>query len=100
MPSLCKTLKEYKDPNRRYWAARSLGQFGPQAKAAVPDLIEALRDEDKMVRMGAGYALAEIGADAADAVPALREAARDPENEVRDAAQYALKQIQKKGKKP
>src|SRR5262249_51450639 len=100
VPSLRKTLREDKDLNMRYWAAEALGQFGPQAKEAVPDLVEALKDEDKTVRMGAGYALAEIGADAADAVPALQEAARGPEKEVRDAAQYALKRIRQKGKKP
>jgi 3-methyladenine DNA glycosylase AlkD len=99
VPSLRKTLREDKDPNMRYYAAQSLGHFGPEAKAAVPDLIEALKDEDKMVRMGAGYALAEIGPDAADAVPALQDAAKDPEKEVRDAAEYALKQIGRKGKK-
>jgi HEAT repeat protein len=99
VPSLCKTLREDKDPNMRYWAAQSLGQFGPEGRAAVPDLIEALKDEDSMVRMGAGYALAEIGPDAADAVPALQEAARDNEKDVRDAAAYAMKQIRQKGKK-
>jgi HEAT repeat protein len=99
VPTLCKTLREDKDPNMRYWAAQSLGQFGPAAKAAVPELIAALKDEDKMVRMGAGYALAEIGPAAADAVPALQEAAKGPEKEVRAGAEYALKQIRQKGKK-
>jgi HEAT repeat protein len=99
VPSLRKTLREHKDPNMRYWAAQSLGQFGPEAKAAVPDLIEAMKDKNKMVQMGAGYALAELGPAAADAVPALQEAAKSPEKEVRDAAEYALKQILQKGQK-
>jgi HEAT repeats len=47
--------------NMRYWAAESLGKFGPDAQAAVPDLVAALKDESKMVRMGAAYALGEIG---------------------------------------
>ncbi len=97
VPSLVKTLKEDKDPNMRYYAAQSLGQFGPEAKTAVPDLIEALKDESKMVRMGAAYALGEIGS--TEAVPALQEAARDAEKEVRDAAAFAIKQIKQKGKK-
>jgi HEAT repeat protein len=97
--SLRKTLREDKDPNMRYWAAESLGHYGPKAKEAVPDLIEALKDENRLVRMGAGYALAEIGPDAADALPALQEAARDSEKEVRDAAEYALKQIRGRDKK-
>lgn len=94
--SLTKTLKEDKDPNMRYYAAQSLGQFGPEAKTAVPDLIAALKDESKMVRMGTAYALGEIGS--ADAVPSLQEAGKDPEKEVRAAAAHALKQLQQKGK--
>jgi len=95
--SLRETLRNHKDPNMRYWAAQSLGKFGEKAGEAVPDLIDALRDEDKMVRMGAGYALGELGAAAGDAVPALQEASKDPEQEVRDAAASALKQIRQKG---
>src|SRR5215204_4317297 len=79
VPSLVTTLKEDKDPNMRYWAAESLGKFGPEAQSAVPDLIAALKDESKMVRMGAAYALGAIGS--ADAVPALQEAAKDTEKE-------------------
>jgi HEAT repeat protein len=97
--SLRETLRNDKDPNMRYYAAESLGKFGDRAAEAVPDLIEALRDEDKMVRMGAGYALAELGAAAGDAVPALQEATKDPAPEVRDAATSALKQIRQKGTK-
>jgi HEAT repeat protein len=97
VPALVKTLKEDKDPNMRYWAAESLGKFGPEARSAVPDLIEALKDDSKMVRMGVAYALGEIGG--ADATAALQEATKDPEKEVRDAAASALKQIQQKGKK-
>src|SRR5205807_9546376 len=97
VPSLVKTLKEDKDPNMRYWAAESLGKFGPEAQAAVPDLVAALQDESKMVRMGAAYALGEIGS--ADAVPPLQEARNDSEKEVRDAAVTALKRIQQKGQK-
>src|SRR5262245_11002688 len=97
VPSLVTTLKEDKDPNMRYWAAESLGKFGPEARSAVPDLITALKDENKMVRMGAAYALGSIGS--ADAATALQEAGKDPEKEVRDAAATALKQVQQKGKK-
>src|SRR5262245_9763145 len=94
VPSLVRTLKEDKDPNMRYYAAQSLGQFGSEAASAVPDLITALKDEHAMVRMGAAYALGEIGS--ADAVPALQEASKDGEKQVRDAAAHAIKQIQQK----
>jgi HEAT repeat protein len=96
VPSLVKILKENKDPNMRYYAAESLGHFGAEARVAVPDLVAALKDDNKMVRMGVAYALGEIGS--ADAVPALQEATKDPENDVRVAAQTALRQIQQKAK--
>ena len=96
VPSLVKILKQDKDPNMRYYAAESLGHFGPGGRSAVPDLIAALKDENQTVRMGVAYALGEIGS--ADAVPALQEATKDPENDVRVAAQTALRQIQQKAK--
>jgi HEAT repeat protein len=95
--TLTKTLREEKDPNMRFYAAQSLGQFGREAQPAVPDLVTSLKDESPMVRMGAAYALGEIRSP--DAVPALQEAAKDSEKEVRDAAAFALKQIQQKTKK-
>src|SRR5436305_2014104 len=83
VPSLVKTLKESEDPNMRYWAADALGKFGHAAEPAVPDLISALNDQSKMVRMGAAYALGEVGA--AEALPALQTAGKDAEKDVRDA---------------
>jgi HEAT repeat protein len=97
VPSLVKTLKKDKDPNMRYYAAESLGHYGPAAVPAVPDLIAALKDDNKMVRMGVAYALGEIGL--SDAVPALEEATKDPENEVRVAAVTALQWIRQKDQK-
>jgi HEAT repeat protein len=46
-------------------AARSLGQIGPAAKAAVSALIDALKDEDKDVRTAAAEALKKIDPEAA-----------------------------------
>src|SRR5207302_9234188 len=65
---LTKTLKD-KDPNMRYWAATSLGSYGPQAHVAIPNLVESLNDDNSMVRMGAAYALAEMGPAAEAARP-------------------------------
>ena len=93
---LTATLKD-KDPNMRYWAAESLGRFGPGAERAVPELTAALHDEEAMVRSGAAYALAEIGRPADAAKDALTEATKDSQKEVRDAAAYALKRISGKG---
>jgi HEAT repeat protein len=97
VPTLVKTLKEDADPNMRYWAAEALGKLGAGAEAAGPDLIAALKDESKLVRMGAAYALGEVRPP--EATPALQAATKDSEKEVRDAAAFALKQFQQKGKK-
>jgi hypothetical protein len=50
-------------------AARSLGEIGPDAKDAVPALIEALSDDD--VSLVAGWALGQIGTAAKSAAPAI-----------------------------
>lgn len=92
---LVTTLQD-NDPNMRYWAAESLGHYGPAAKSAVPELAATLQDDSKMVRMGAAYALAEIGPAAEPARDALTAAANDPEQEVREAAAYALQRVSAK----
>src|SRR5262245_14586682 len=61
--SLAELLERLKDakPETRYRAARELGHRRAEAKEVVPVLTQALKDEDKRVRMGGAYALAEIG---------------------------------------
>jgi hypothetical protein len=56
--------------NIRREAARALGEIGPGAVDAVPELIEALNDED--VDLIAVCALGEIGPAAVAAAPAIR----------------------------
>jgi HEAT repeat protein len=58
-------------------AARSLGVLGPDARAAVPDLIGALHDPDAEVRMAAVFTLGQIGPAAADAVEPLMQLVTD-----------------------
>jgi HEAT repeat protein len=58
------------DINIRREAARALGEIGPEAKEAVPELIEALNDED--MDLIALCALGRIGPAARAAVPAMR----------------------------
>jgi HEAT repeat protein len=58
--------------------AQVLGSFGPEAQAAIPALIEAVRSREKddmnlRVRRAAMLALGEIGAEARVAVPVLRQ---------------------------
>ena len=71
----------------RMAAARSLGIIGPAARAAVPALVGALRDQETGVRWEAATALGRIGK---DSVPALLEAVWDRDVKVRHTATYAL----------
>jgi HEAT repeat protein len=49
------------EPKFRAGAANALGVLGPAAKAAVPALKKALKDEDEKVRQSAAVALKAIG---------------------------------------
>jgi HEAT repeat protein len=71
----------------------ALSQIGPEAKAAVPALAQAVSDPDFHVRGNAVRALGAIGPDAAAAVPDLIKALSDPESEIRKAAATALGKI-------
>ncbi|MEW6357957.1 MAG: pentapeptide repeat-containing protein [Planctomycetota bacterium] len=80
------------DWHARWSAAVALGQIGPDAALAVPDLIECMKDEKRAVRYTAVCALSAIGAPAANAaVPALVTALRDSDLAVRGEAAKALK---------
>jgi HEAT repeat protein len=72
---------------------RWLGDQGEIAVRAVPDLITALQDSDKMVRRVAAFTLGRIGEGAAAAVPMLVTALSDSEQEVREFAAFALGRI-------
>ena len=61
--------------------------------AAVPALIEALKDDDADVRSSAADVLGNIGAEAKAAVPALIEALKDDDADVRSSTAYALGNI-------
>ena len=71
-------------------AADALGKVGP---AAVPALIEALRDNSSYVRWAAVAVLGEMSTTAADAVPPLIEALRGDDKDVRWAAVGALGKV-------
>ncbi len=99
VPALVQTMKEgLKDPDahvdRRPFVAEVLGWMGPEARAAVPALIEGLgRDKDTIFREACIRALEGIGPAAKDAVPALRQALQDDNPGVRSLARSALKKI-------
>src|ERR1043166_9930771 len=71
-------------------AAEALGELGPDAKAAAPDLAAALKDKDDGVRIKAAAALWSIGSAGATAVPDLIAALQDKRAEVRLGAAGAL----------
>ena len=79
---LIQNLRSFVSKDRLY-ASGSLRAIGPAAEAAVPALIEALKDEDSNVRGSAADALGKIGP---AAVPALIEALRDDDSDVRYTA--------------
>src|SRR5262249_52412652 len=78
-------------------AAQALGQLGPDAKSAVPALIEALRDAS--VRIDAATALGDIGPEAKKAVGALRDAigakGAKRDKEFTKAVNEAIRKIEK-----
>ncbi len=71
LPAAAGLLKD-PDPAVRKLAAMDLGaEFGPDAKAAVPDLVRCLYDPFAEVRSAAAEALGRVGPGAADAVGPL-----------------------------
>lgn len=76
------------------YAAAALMRMGPEARGAVPSLIELLeRGKDSQERYAACRALAAIGRDASRALPALETATNDADPSVRSGALYALREI-------
>jgi HEAT repeat protein len=77
LAALLELLKQ-RDSKVRQQAAGLLYRYGSAAKAAVPALVEILRnDTDQQTRMAAARALGAIGPDAKAAVPTLKAAAKD-----------------------
>lgn len=67
----------------RTWAAGQVGKIGPDAKAAIPKLVEHLKADVEADRTGYVSALGAIGP---DALPAVAELIRDKDPSVRKAA--------------
>ncbi|MFX1563611.1 MAG: HEAT repeat domain-containing protein, partial [Promethearchaeota archaeon] len=76
-------------------ATEALGAIGP---AAVPSLIEALREDRPESRLMAIKALARIGLLPDEAIKNLEEALQDPDENVQTAARKALKRIKSETK--
>lgn len=85
-----KTLKA-RDPQLRVRAASALG--ATRSEAAVPALLEALKDENADLRLAAIEALGRIGREARGSIPALSEALTDTDPRIRSEAARALEKI-------
>ena len=77
----------------RKMAASALGEIGPDARQAIPALIQALGDVDEGVRRRVALSLGEMGAEARSAAPALILTLRDGSSSVRRWAAAALGEI-------
>jgi HEAT repeat protein len=80
-------------------AASALSVIGPEAQAAVPDLIALLKRRTGWPRYLAAEALGNIGPEAKAALPALREAMKDPAPLVQAGACVAVCQVDPQSKK-
>jgi NADPH-dependent curcumin reductase CurA len=60
VPALTKCLRDSVNPLARYSSARALGQFGGEARSAVPALLHAVNDPIAAVRREASNALQQI----------------------------------------
>jgi HEAT repeat protein len=79
----------------RRQAAASLGDVGPAAAAAAPELIGLLHDADETVRCQAAESLGKLGGDDPATVTALEGLLQDASSAVQTAAVRALGALQK-----
>jgi hypothetical protein len=79
------------DLEQRLRAARALGES--RSAAAVPPLLEALKDGSVELRLVAIQALGRIGREARAGAPALTEALRDGHPDIRSEARKALERM-------
>lgn len=78
------------DSRAKKQAALGLGDMGPDAENAIPELIETLKDPDLTVSFAAAQALGNIGE---KALPALKRSLLNPEGKHPENALVALRLI-------
>lgn len=78
------------NPEARYWACLVIAEIGPDAKETVPELLQAVKDEQPEVRHEALMALAATGDTSQATLDAAIAALADRENSVKYAAAYLL----------
>ncbi|MCG3179450.1 MAG: hypothetical protein BIFFINMI_01785 [Phycisphaerae bacterium] len=67
-----------------------LGEFGPLAKPAIPNVLAALKDPDEWTRNAAVSCIGKMGPTARECIPQLIEAMNDRSEHVRRSAAEAL----------
>lgn len=90
-------MREFAAPDfsRHVSAAQTLGNMGPAAKDAIPDLIKMLQSARMYGdRVLAAHVLGRIGPPAAAALPALKQALDDPNDHVRQSATEAIASLE------
>jgi serine/threonine-protein kinase len=81
----------------RFFAAKSLGEIGPEATDALRPLLDALGDADSNVRIEVVRAIGEIGSGDPYLVAELHKAhERDEQEKVREALDKAIEKLKKK----
>jgi HEAT repeat protein len=80
------------EPALRYEAARAAGEFGSEARALVPRLLQLAEGDDTEVALAAIWALGQIGGDAARRM--LKRLANSDEPLIQEAADEALAELQ------
>ncbi len=78
------------DPKTRSIAADSIGNMGPKAKDAVPDLIILMSSQVTSDRVSAAIALSKMGEAGKPALPILREHTTDSDATVARVSQLAV----------
>ncbi len=92
--SLIRLLKDKKAGDEVRWpVAMNLAKFGPNARQAVPVLLEILETEDALMKIGAIDALGNLGQDDPRVVPALIKALDHPHSSVHRGAAGALARL-------
>jgi HEAT repeat protein len=96
---LQKLIRRLKSPDdlKRIHAGFLLGRMGPEAREAVPTLLEMLNDGSAPNRKLAAWTLGYIGLGAVEAIPALLVAVQDTHEGVRQMAREALDKISPSG---
>jgi HEAT repeat protein len=83
VPALARLINPWEDLSVRLAAITTLGQYGSEARSAVPVLASAVGKSDVELRMAAIKALEAVGTDAAPALPAIGWGLRDSSPQVR-----------------